>query len=72
MSEELAQLYHHVCTVNHETPSRVLLDHSKLGHNLETGKRSEEGGAPVIVGVGVGTYLPAPTPYMVTKYKRIT
>lgn len=29
MSEELAQLYHHVCTVNGQTPSRVLLDHSK-------------------------------------------
>ena len=23
MSDELAQLYHHVCTVNGETPSRV-------------------------------------------------
>ncbi|KAA0196649.1 hypothetical protein HAZT_HAZT004309, partial [Hyalella azteca] len=29
MSEELAQLYHHVCTVNGQTPSRVMLDHSK-------------------------------------------
>ncbi|KAJ1530315.1 hypothetical protein ONE63_005233 [Megalurothrips usitatus] len=28
-SEEVAQLYHHVCTVNGETPSRVLLDHEK-------------------------------------------
>lgn len=25
MSDELAQLYHHVCTVNGETPSRVSL-----------------------------------------------
>ena len=25
MSDELAQLYHHVCTVNGETPSRVKL-----------------------------------------------
>lgn len=30
MSEELAQLYHHVCTVNGETPSRVVLDHEKI------------------------------------------
>lgn len=29
VSDELAQLYHHVCTVNGETPSRVLLDHEK-------------------------------------------
>ncbi|KAG0718361.1 Protein bicaudal D [Chionoecetes opilio] len=35
ISEELAQLYHHVCTVNGETPSRVLLDHSKQGHTTE-------------------------------------
>ena len=27
LSEDLAQLYHLVCTVNSETPSRVLLDH---------------------------------------------
>lgn len=29
VSDELAQLYHHVCTVNGETPTRVLLDHEK-------------------------------------------
>ena len=28
--EELAQLYHHVCTVNGQTPSRVILEHEKL------------------------------------------
>lgn len=37
ISEELAQLYHHVCTVNGETPSRVLLDHSKQGHTTDKG-----------------------------------
>lgn len=31
VTEELAQLYHHVCTVNGQTPSRVILDHEKLG-----------------------------------------
>ncbi|KAF7996842.1 hypothetical protein HCN44_002488 [Aphidius gifuensis] len=30
ISDELAQLYHHVCTVNGETPSRVILDHEKI------------------------------------------
>ncbi|CAB0015284.1 unnamed protein product [Nesidiocoris tenuis] len=29
VSDELAQLYHHVCTVNGEIPTRVLLDHEK-------------------------------------------
>lgn len=40
ISEELAQLYHHVCTVNGETPSRVLLDHSKQGHATDKVKGS--------------------------------
>ncbi|XP_060521177.1 protein bicaudal D [Cylas formicarius] len=31
VTEELAQLYHHVCTVNGETPTRVILDHEKEG-----------------------------------------
>lgn len=30
VSDELAQLYHHVCTVNGEIPSRVVLDHEKI------------------------------------------
>lgn len=29
ISDELAQLYHHLCTVNGVTPSRVLLEHEK-------------------------------------------
>lgn len=32
VSEELAQLYHHVCMVNGETPSRIMLDHVKGSH----------------------------------------
>nr|CAH7725817.1 unnamed protein product [Callosobruchus chinensis] len=31
VSEELAQLYHHVCTVNGQMPTRVILDHEKEG-----------------------------------------
>ncbi|XP_058795599.1 protein bicaudal D-like isoform X2 [Phymastichus coffea] len=41
MSDELAQLYHHVCTVNGETPSRVILDHEK------TAPESEEDGGKI-------------------------
>lgn len=29
VSEDLAQLYHHLCTINGQTPSRVILDHEK-------------------------------------------
>ncbi|XP_067132644.1 protein bicaudal D isoform X1 [Centruroides vittatus] len=29
ISEELAQIYHHVCMVNGETPNRIMLDHVK-------------------------------------------
>lgn len=29
VTDELAQLYHHVCAVNGETPSTVILDHEK-------------------------------------------
>ncbi|KAF2360045.1 Bicaudal-D protein microtubule-associated [Trinorchestia longiramus] len=42
MSEEMAQLYHHVCTVNGQTPSRVLLDHSK-GATTDQENNSGEG-----------------------------
>ena len=37
VSEELAQLYHHLCTVNGETPNRILLDHEK---SSETGTKA--------------------------------
>uniref|UniRef100_UPI00358F67CB protein bicaudal D homolog 2-like n=1 Tax=Myxine glutinosa TaxID=7769 RepID=UPI00358F67CB len=33
-SEELAQLYHHVCLCNGETPQRVLLDHYRQGTKI--------------------------------------
>ncbi|CAL7939362.1 microtubule-associated protein Bicaudal D isoform X1 [Xylocopa sonorina] len=35
ISDELAQLYHHVCTVNGEIPSRVVLDHEKTNPDKE-------------------------------------
>lgn len=38
VSDDLAQLYHHVCTVNGETPSRVVLDHAKGSRVTEDGE----------------------------------
>lgn len=36
LSDSLAQLYHHVCTVNGDTPSRVLLDHKTEDLSLDS------------------------------------
>lgn len=44
LSDELAQLYHHVCTVNGETPSRVILDHEKSEIVPEKEEEEEENG----------------------------
>lgn len=49
ISEELAQLYHHVCTVNGETPSRVLLDHSKQGRTTDKGDEESKPSSPTSV-----------------------
>lgn len=43
LSDELAQLYHHVCTVNGETPSRVILDHEKSEIVPEKEEEEENG-----------------------------
>lgn len=40
-SEELANLYNHVCMCNNETPNRVMLDYYKDGK--ATGRRGQEG-----------------------------
>nr|XP_049616528.1 protein bicaudal D homolog 1 isoform X5 [Syngnathus scovelli] len=34
LSEELAQLYHHVCLCNNDTPNRVMLDYYRQGRGL--------------------------------------
>ncbi|XP_044199770.1 protein bicaudal D homolog 1-like isoform X1 [Thunnus albacares] len=34
LSEELAQLYHHVCLCSNETPNRVMLDYYRQGRGL--------------------------------------
>ncbi|XP_029318175.1 protein bicaudal D homolog 1-like isoform X2 [Cottoperca gobio] len=36
LSEELAQLYHHVCLCNNETPNRVMLDYYRQGRGLRS------------------------------------
>lgn len=42
VSDELAQLYHHVCTVNGETPTRVLLDHEKHVNSESDGGQNDK------------------------------
>ena len=38
VTEELAKIYHHICTANNITPSRVMLEHSKGGQQKTTKK----------------------------------
>ncbi|XP_048738529.1 protein bicaudal D-like isoform X2 [Ostrea edulis] len=42
VTEELAQLYHLVCEVTGETPSRVMLDHAKASSQLSRQENGEE------------------------------
>uniref|UniRef100_A0A8C2UHC3 BICD cargo adaptor 2 n=1 Tax=Chinchilla lanigera TaxID=34839 RepID=A0A8C2UHC3_CHILA len=42
-SEELANLYHHVCMCNNETPNRVMLDYYREGQGGAGGRTSPEG-----------------------------
>ncbi|XP_076859218.1 protein bicaudal D homolog 2 isoform X2 [Brachyhypopomus gauderio] len=42
-SEELANLYHHVCMCNNETPNRVMLDYYREGKGGAPGRASPEG-----------------------------
>lgn len=42
-SEELANLYHHVCVCNNETPSRVTLDFYREGKDSKEDKDKKEG-----------------------------
>jgi len=41
VTEELAKIYHHICTANNITPSRVMLEHSK---GSESRKNAEQKG----------------------------
>ncbi|KAM8930202.1 LOW QUALITY PROTEIN: protein bicaudal D homolog 2 [Pelodytes ibericus] len=52
-SEELANLYHHVCMCNNETPNRVMLDYYKSGKG---GRHSPEGKgrrSPILLSKGL-------------------
>ncbi|XP_069592832.1 protein bicaudal D homolog 2 isoform X2 [Ranitomeya imitator] len=52
-SEELANLYHHVCMCNNETPNRVMLDYYKEGKG---GRNSPEGKgrrSPILLSKGL-------------------
>ena len=44
-SEELAQLYHHVCLCNNETPNRVMLDYYRQGRGPRAGLGGPKGAA---------------------------
>ena len=46
VTEELAQLYHLVCEVNGETPSRVMLEHAKAANKLSKSDSREGSGEP--------------------------
>lgn len=43
LSEELAQLYHHVCLCNNETPNRVMLDYYRSDHQFVRKTEGNEG-----------------------------
>lgn len=38
VTEDLAQIYHHACTVNGQTPTRVVLDHERQQHQQQGGR----------------------------------
>lgn len=52
-SEELANLYNHVCMCNNETPNRVMLDYYKQGKAIV--KKGQEGKEPVLLTNGLIT-----------------
>lgn len=41
VTEELAKIYHHICTANNITPSRVMLEHSKGSDARQTEQKGE-------------------------------
>uniref|UniRef100_A0A672Z9U4 Bicaudal D homolog 1a n=1 Tax=Sphaeramia orbicularis TaxID=375764 RepID=A0A672Z9U4_9TELE len=50
LSEELAQLYHHVCLCNNETPNRVMLDYyrSHFSSELNASSSSSSSSSPAL------------------------
>lgn len=41
ISEKLAALYYHICSLNGETPSRILLDHANKTENIHNSLKSD-------------------------------
>ena len=42
VTEELAKIYHHICTANNITPSRVMLEHSKGSESRKEGEKAKD------------------------------
>ncbi|CAN8185755.1 unnamed protein product [Coccothraustes coccothraustes] len=54
-SEELANLYHHVCMCNNETPNRVMLDYYKEGKGGRSSPEAKERRSPILLSKGLLT-----------------
>uniref|UniRef100_UPI00398F61F3 protein bicaudal D homolog 2 isoform X1 n=1 Tax=Pristiophorus japonicus TaxID=55135 RepID=UPI00398F61F3 len=52
-SEELANLYNHVCICNNETPNRVILDYFKEGKGVRSSPEGRERRSPVLLTKGL-------------------
>ncbi|KAM6414083.1 protein bicaudal D homolog 2 isoform 2-T2 [Rhynochetos jubatus] len=54
-SEELANLYHHVCMCNNETPNRVMLDYYKEGKGGHSSPETKGRRSPILLSKGLLT-----------------
>ncbi|NXO73123.1 BICD2 protein, partial [Phainopepla nitens] len=54
-SEELANLYHHVCMCNNETPNRVMLDYYKEGKGGLSSPETKGRRSPILLSKGLLT-----------------
>ncbi|NXY82783.1 BICD2 protein, partial [Alcedo cyanopectus] len=52
-SEELANLYHHVCMCNNETPNRVMLDYYKEGKGGHSSPEAKGRRSPILLSKGL-------------------
>uniref|UniRef100_A0A4W3IFU2 BICD cargo adaptor 2 n=1 Tax=Callorhinchus milii TaxID=7868 RepID=A0A4W3IFU2_CALMI len=52
-SEELANLYNHVCMCNNETPNRVILDYYKEGKGVRSSPEARGRRSPVLLTKGI-------------------
>ncbi|XP_025052896.1 protein bicaudal D homolog 2 isoform X1 [Alligator sinensis] len=52
-SEELANLYHHVCMCNNETPNRVMLDYYKEGKGGRSSPEGKGRRSPILLSKGL-------------------